>query len=94
MLTLLTADHGILWRDALGERARLVDDVFPDDVRSPRYIKGSILRAYGRCVRSEGQNYTLLGYPWLTRPLHNNEWGVHGGISAWESVVPLIVHHS
>jgi hypothetical protein len=91
ILACLTADHGILWRDVVEDRIQIADDLFRDDIRSPRYIKGAILRPYGKRCRSLDQNFTLLKVPWMTRRFRNNEWGVHGGISAWESIVPLII---
>jgi hypothetical protein len=89
-LTVLTADHGILWREHLESRLQLTEEL-AEDLGSPRYVKGSALRAYGRVLRCAGQNYTLLRTPFMTRQFRNNEWGVHGGISAWESIVPLIL---
>lgn len=94
VLVVLTADHGILWRDIIEGKEQIVHDVFSEDLRSPRYLKGSLLRPYGRCKRSIEQNYTLLGMPWLARSFRNNEWGVHGGISAWESLVPLLINET
>ena len=94
VLACLTADHGILWRDDIEDRVRIAGDLFREDIRSPRYIKGSIPRVYGRRCRSLGQNFTLLKAPWMTRGFRSNEWGVHGGISAWESLVPLIIRTS
>ena len=91
VLACLTADHGILWRDVVEDQIQIADDLFRDDIHSPRYVKGAILRRYGRCCRSLGHNFTLLKVPWMTRRFRNNEWGVHGGISAWESIVPLII---
>lgn len=91
ILACLTADHGILWRDAIEARLQVAHDLFREDIRSPRYIRGAVLRPYGRLCRSLDQNFTLLKAPWVTRPFRNNEWGVHGGISAWESIVPLIL---
>jgi hypothetical protein len=91
VLACLTADHGILWRDFVEEQLEIADDLFQEDVRSPRFLRGSILRPYGRPCRSLGQNFTLLKFPWMTRGFRNNEWGVHGGISAWESIVPLLI---
>lgn len=90
-LVCLTADHGILWRDEIEGRVKVARDLFREDIRSPRYIKGSIPRHYGRGCRSLGKNFTLLKVPWMTRGFRSNEWGVHGGISAWESLVPLII---
>ena len=94
ILACLTADHGILWRDVVEDNLEIADDLFREDIRSPRYIKGSILRPYGKPCRSLGQNFTLLKVPWMTRRFRSNEWGVHGGISAWESIVPLIIQQS
>lgn len=90
-LLCLTADHGIMWRDHTQERLEVITDIFHEDVRSPRYIKGSLLRSYGKCCVCDGIRYTLLRYPFVTRSFRNNEWGMHGGISAWESIVPLFL---
>lgn len=90
-LVCLTADHGILWREQIEGRLEVAADIFQEDVRSPRYIKGSLLRSYGRRCVCDGAHYTLLRYPFATRDFRNNEWGMHGGISAWESIVPLFV---
>jgi hypothetical protein len=94
VLACLTADHGILWRDDVEDRVKITGDLFREDIRSPRYIKGSIPRVYGKRCRSLGQNFTLLKAPWMTRRFKSNEWGAHGGISAWESLVPVIVRIS
>jgi hypothetical protein len=94
LLVALTADHGILWREVIEPRLEIVDDLFQEDMRSPRYVRGSVMRRYGYPCRSGGKNYTLFGVPWMTRGFRNNEWGVHGGISAWESIVPLMIHES
>jgi hypothetical protein len=94
VLSCLTADHGILWRDDIDACAEIVGDLLPEETTSARYVRGSLLRGYGRPCNCLGQNYTLLRYPCLTRKLRNNEWGVHGGISAWESVVPLLIRQS
>jgi len=91
VLAVLCADHGILWRDAVESTLTLIDDLYSDDARWPRYAKGSFRRSYGLNCRSYGQNYTLFQVPYMTRAFRNNEWGVHGGVSAWESLVPLIV---
>jgi hypothetical protein len=91
VLACLVADHGILWREAIEGHEVIVGDLLPEDARSPRYIRGRLLREYARCVTSLGHNYTVLRAPYLTRKLRTNEWGVHGGISAWESIVPLFM---
>jgi len=91
VLACLTADHGILWREQLENQFEVIGDLHPDDARHLRYIKGSRLRTYTQIKSCLGDTYSLLQVPYITRPLKNNEWGVHGGISAWESIVPLIM---
>jgi hypothetical protein len=90
----LTSDHGILWRDEARERTEVVGDLFREDIPHPRYIKGSLSRNYARAVRLEGRSYTLLKAPYMTRDWKHSEWGVHGGISAWESIVPIVIKES
>jgi hypothetical protein len=41
-------------------------------------------------VEFAGRAFTLLNYPYLRRRLRANEWGVHGGLSFEESIVPLL----
>lgn len=91
VLACLTADHGILWREHFGEQHRIVRDLHPNDSRSPRHIKGSRMRSHFLVKNCRGTTYSMLRVPYVTRKLKSNEWGVHGGISAWESVVPLII---
>ncbi|MBL7209205.1 MAG: hypothetical protein ISS52_03830 [Dehalococcoidia bacterium] len=91
VLACLTADHGILWRHCLEGQWTVVNDLQPDDTRHMRYIPGSRLRHYVHVKNCLGNTYSMLQVPYLTRQLRNNEWGVHGGISAYESLVPLIM---
>lgn len=94
VLACLTADHGILWREHLDGCSELAGDLLPEYSRHPRHIEVGLLRAYGRQESCGGRAHTLLRMPFLTRPLKRTEWGVHGGISAWESLVPVVVHQS
>ncbi len=91
VLACLTADHGILWRDCYEGRWDVVADLQSADSRHPRYIDGGRLRHYLREVTCWGKAYSLLKAPYVTRPLRSTEWGVHGGVSAWESIVPLVL---
>lgn len=90
ILACLTSDHGILWREHIEDKIQIVRDLLPEDSGHARYVRGRFVRDFGRCCTNFGQNYTLLRMPCMTRNLKSNEWGVHGGISAWESIVPLI----
>lgn len=85
----LVSDHGILWHDSY-EKFIVLDDLFPEDSTHPRYVKGTFNRMFGRISSSFGSNYTLFKAPHISRNFRNNEWGMHGGISAWESIVPFI----
>jgi hypothetical protein len=88
-LACLTADHGIIWRDALGE-ARVIGVERNQDSTHPRYVHGSLLREDLRVVQCGSRSFSLLRAPLLTRELRSTEWGVHGGLSAWESLVPVV----
>lgn len=90
----LTSDHGILWRDNAKDRTKVIDDVFTEDRLRPRYIKGSLIRNYAKVVKCGNHSFTLLKAPYMTRDWKHSEWGVHGGISAWESIVPIIIKNT
>jgi len=91
VLACLTADHGILWRHSLEGKWAVVNDLQVDDKRCIRHIRGSRIRDYILVKSGLGGTFSMLRLPYITRKLRNNEWGVHGGISAWESIVPLII---
>lgn len=91
VLACLTADHGILWRHSLEGKWSVVNDLQVDDKRCVRHIRGSRIRDYILVKSGFGGTFSMLRVPYITRKLRNNEWGVHGGISAWESIVPLII---
>lgn len=81
----VTSDHGILWNS---ENLQLIDDLQFKDKKSPRYTSGNIVRPFAKAFSLEGMSITSLFYPYISHPLKNNEWGVHGGISYEESIVP------
>jgi hypothetical protein len=91
VIACLTSDHGILWRDDAKDRTEVVGDLIPEDKVHPRYVKGSLKRSYARAVRCKDKSFTLFKAPYMTRDWKHSEWGVHGGISAWESIVPIII---
>jgi hypothetical protein len=88
-LICLTSDHGILWKHKAS--LKIIDEPSQDILHSPRYLDGKILRPYVLPINCCGKNYSLIRYPFITRSLRNNEWGVHGGLSAYESIIPLII---
>jgi hypothetical protein len=56
----------------------------------PRHYEHSKRSQHVLNVEFEGKEFALLEYPYLRRDLRANEWGVHGGLSFEESVVPLL----
>jgi hypothetical protein len=98
---MLTADHGILWEDQLPDDPPIVADEYHHHAR---YIEseGSSPGAAGAASNSvtggrmvwdpaSGEPARIgLAYPYLTRTLDHTEWGVHGGFSYFESLVPFV----
>ncbi|MDS0297782.1 hypothetical protein NDI76_03420 [Halogeometricum sp. S1BR25-6] len=83
-----TSDHGILWRTQLPDRPNVVID---DYKHQPRYVTGREKVPHSMTLTdSEGEIVSGLAYPYLARDFKHTEWGVHGGFSYYESVVPLI----
>ncbi|MFX0142081.1 MAG: hypothetical protein ACFFDN_51060 [Candidatus Hodarchaeota archaeon] len=84
---LLTSDHGILWKK--DNEFEIIKD-FGLVEGGPRWTKGKILRNTTLNFNGEDSKITSLKYPYITKKIRRNEWGVHGGISYEESIVPLI----
>lgn len=82
----MTSDHGILWR----HEHELTSYMMLNSKSPPRYLDRRMPSRNTLIMESRGEYYTLLGYPLLTRELRNDEWGVHGGISFEENIVPLV----
>ena len=91
VLACLTADHGILWRSELPDNPEFVDALPVDGQQALRYVAGSLMHPRARLSKHEGRTLSLLAWPYVARQFRHGEWGAHGGISAWESLVPLWV---
>ncbi len=84
----LTADHGILWRTEHPFRPLLYSGE-----RQPRYARVTTSQdAPAQVTRFLAGNvsYDLFHYPYLAKDIKSNDSGVHGGLSAQESIVPLV----
>jgi hypothetical protein len=83
-----TSDHGILWRTQLPDSP----DVILDDYKhQPRYVTGRKKVPHSMTFTNpDGEIVSGLAYPYLARDFKHTEWGVHGGFSYYESIVPLI----
>jgi hypothetical protein len=82
----LTSDHGILWaHEHKFEHYELTGSAHP------RYYEHAKQGEHLLTFASDGHEFTLLEYPYLRRELKSNEWGVHGGLSFQESIVPLLL---
>lgn len=81
----LTSDHGMLWRR---EHALQLAS-YPSN--HPRYAVGALPAGTPTTlITAAGQVYSLFHYPYLSQNLRANDGGVHGGLSYWESIVPLV----
>ena len=91
----LTSDHGILWKEGHTDFRVQFPGKHTDP---PRYFKQPYPSPQTLEIPFEGMTYSLLAYPYLRRNFNVNEWGVHGGLSFEESVVPLLTtsinHHN
>ncbi len=85
----LTADHGILWREDHSLEPMHEPRWSRED--GVRYLHGHVLRDYLKPITYRHFKRSVARYPFILRKLRATEWGVHGGISYEESIVPL--HH-
>ena len=88
-LVYATSDHGILWRPGPDEDWDFVPLSFPN-ISTHRYAKGVMHVPHSKEFNSYGNLYFSLEYPYIFKTLSTIEWGVHGGISFQESVVPFV----
>jgi len=79
------SDHGILW---VHEHNLQVYEFSRAD--HPRHYEHAMHSEHTLTVEFEDREFAVLEYPYLRRRLRSNEWGVHGGLSFEESVVPLL----
>lgn len=81
----LVSDHGILWaHEHTLQPYEFSGADHPRHYTNPRHDQHTLT------VEFEGKGFALLEYPYLRRDLRTTEWGVHGGLSFEESIVPLI----
>lgn len=82
----LTSDHGILWKNqhALQKldgysttHPRYTMEGLGHDVSTVRITRGNV-------------DFHLFKYPYIGATIRANDGGVHGGLSYWESIVPLV----
>lgn len=84
----LVSDHGILWAH---EHNFQIYEL--SDADHPRYYEHARKGEHTLIAEFDGKPFAMLEHPYLRRPLRSNEWGVHGGLSFEESVVPWISHY-
>ena len=81
----LVSDHGILWA-----HEHALQPYEFSHAEHPRHYEYAKSGEHTLPVEFEGKEFAMLAYPYLRRRLRSNEWGVHGGLSFEESVVPLL----
>ena len=84
-LLFLSTDHGMLWR----EEHQLITLPEPG-LPAPRYHETSRIGERIFNFRGSEGAGSAMHYPYVRRNLRTNEWGVHGGLSYEESVIPLV----
>ncbi len=85
----LTSDHGIWWRPPVGTKSDF--EVFNYGRASRmRHLVGCHFGSRFIVWERNGRSHSLLKYPFVFRKLRKNEWGVHGGVSIYESFVPFL----
>ena len=84
----VVSDHGILWKPKRLEKKVIV---IPEiQATRKRFMNGHKIRNNVIHVSCFGEDYSLLKYPYIYNDFRSNEWGTHGGISYYESIVPFL----
>lgn len=85
----LISDHGIWWKPKINSQEKYI--VLNDKRgQSKRFFSGHLIHDKVKHVTCYNKNYSLLKYPYILRSFKKNEWGCHGGISYYESIVPFL----
>ncbi len=91
LLGILTADHGIVWSNVIDGDFQVIHEYANESAKHPRYLDGALNRDYTKVIWQRGRPFSMLKFPYSTRKLRRNERGLHGGLSAWESIVPILI---
>jgi hypothetical protein len=82
----LTSDHGMLWKN---QNALQKLDGYA--TTHPRYTMEGLGHNVATVRFSRGNmDFHLFKYPYIGTTIRANDGGVHGGLSYWESIVPLV----
>lgn len=82
----LTSDHGILWKN---QHALQKLDGYT--TTHPRYTMEGLGQDMATVRMTRGNvDFHLFKYPYIGATIRSNDGGVHGGLSYWESIVPLV----
>ncbi len=82
----LTSDHGILWKNQ--HTFNLLPKQHATNTRYTRTRPASAQHIAP--FPTQNGAYQLYHYPYIGRKIRSNDSGVHGGLSYWESIVPLV----
>lgn len=86
-LLYVSSDHGILWKHR--KKLKKIPFEFAKKSHSARFYNGTLTNLEGMVFSDFGKNVVSLKSNYLLRELRTNEWGVHGGVSLEESIVPF-----
>lgn len=81
---IITSDHGIMWKHQCELK------VLEEKSFSPRYCTTTYSESVSKTIVTFDAKYSSMKFPYVLREIKSNEWGVHGGISLNESIVPFL----
>lgn len=82
----LTADHGILWKTE--HSFKMIET---NDRAHPRYgTSPPVNKRHATRFELDERTFYVYNWPYLGAAIRRNDSGVHGGLSAQESIVPLV----
>ncbi len=82
----LTSDHGVLWKSQ-----HTLQKLDGYTTTHPRYTtEGLAHDPVTVRITCGNTDFHLFKYPYIGTALRSNNGGVHGGLSYWESIIPLI----
>ena len=88
-LIYVSSDHGILWKPEPDVDEKFIS-LNEKKMNSNRFTRGSFISPYCKEFSVGNQIFSCLKYPYVFKMPSVKQWGIHGGISFQESIVPFL----